>query len=85
MIKKECQRNFETFVQAIKRDDIAVVLCKNAKGKEFQTLCVVFENPDDPNKTCYTPFGFMANPTFYPLLNSLSPPENLKGDWMWEI
>ena len=83
MIQQECVRNFQTLSRAFKVGDVSVVLCRDAKGKEYQTLCVVYDSPDDPDETCYMPFGFMVNPSFYPLLNKMHPPETLKGDWMW--
>ena len=83
MIKEECVRNFKTLKKAMESGDVAVVLCKDLKGREVQTICVVYDNPDNPDETCYMPFGMMINPSFYSLLNKLLPPENLKGKWMW--
>ena len=83
MIQQECVRNFQTLSRAFEEEDISVVLCKDTKGKEFQTICIVYDNPDNPNETCYMPFGFMGSPSLYGLLNKISPPETLKGDWMW--
>jgi len=83
MIQKECVRNFHTLVKACKEDDVSVVLCKDAKGREFQTICVLYQDPSDPDVSCYLPFALMVNPTFYPLLNKLHPPDRLKGEWMW--
>lgn len=82
MIQDECATNFETFLKAASNGDVALVSTKDAKGREFQTLCIVAQTMDDDY--VYLPFGFMLSPSFYSLMNKLQPPENLKGTWIWD-
>ena len=41
MIGEEVAANFETFMRAAKNGDIALVSCKDKKGREYQVLSVV--------------------------------------------
>ena len=81
MISKESQYNFDTMVKAVSNNDIAIVSCKDSKGREFEVLCVVTENTD--GGYVYLPFGMMLNQPLYSLMNKIKPPDNLKGEWYW--
>lgn len=80
MIQDECAANFQTFLRAAKNEDIALVSCKDAKGREFQVLCIVAQHADG---WVYLPFGLMNTPSIYSLINKIKPPSNLKGEWIW--
>lgn len=82
MIGQESKANFQTVQLAAKNDDISVVACKDAKGREFEVLCILAASPD--GDYAYLPFGFMLTPPLYKLMNKLEPPENLKGEWLWD-
>tara|TARA_R110001592_G_scaffold175527_3_gene414834 strand:+ start:2402 stop:2683 length:282 start_codon:yes stop_codon:yes gene_type:complete len=82
MISKESQRNFRELMRAVSQGDISVVECKDKKGRDFQVLCALVHQPDIDEYE-YIPFGFMLTPGFYPLMNRIEPPENLKGRWSW--
>jgi hypothetical protein len=77
MISRECVSNFKTLQSAFDNKDVAVVLCKDSKGKEVQTLCIVQEHEGE---IYYMPFAFMLTPAFYPLIKRLKPPP-LYGQW----
>lgn len=82
MIREECAANFETFLRAAANNDVALVATKDAKGRDFQTLCIVAQTMDDDY--VYLPFGLMLTPSLYSLMNKLQPPANLKGTWIWD-
>ena len=81
MISKESQRNFRELMRAVSQGDINIVECTDHKGKSYQVICALSYDPDLAEYE-YTPFGFMITPSFYPLMNRIQPPENLKGKWM---
>mgnify|MGYP003660561238 CR=1 FL=1 len=82
MIQKECEENFDTMIRAAKNNDVCVVSCTDAKGRSFQTLCVLAIKEN--GEYIYLPFGFMLTPSLYSLMGKINPPENLKGEWMWD-
>ena len=82
MIQKEAAANFTTFVTAAANEDVALVACKDAKGREFQTLCIVAQTMDEDY--VYLPFALMITPSLYPLMGKVKPPDNLKGEWIWD-
>ena len=82
MIRQESAANFNTMVKATKNNDLSVVSCRDAKGREFDVLCVLAMCPN--GTYIYMPFGLMMTPSLYPLLNKLQPPDNLKGEWFWD-
>ena len=84
MIRKECQVNFETFMRAAKNKDVSLVSCKDSKGRDFQVLCILVD-VEETGGNAYIPFGLMVTPALYPLMNKIEPPENLQGEWMWEL
>lgn len=84
MIGKESKANFKTLMMAAKNEDVSIVSCKDAKGREFQALCVLgMIDPDKP-EYAYLPFALMMTPSLYSLMNKLEPPKNLKGEWIWD-
>jgi len=82
MISKESQFNFDTMIRAASNDDVAVVSCKDSKGRVFEVLCVVAE--ESSGDYAYLPFGMMINTPLHSLMNKIKPPENLKGTWYWD-
>ena len=84
MIGKESKANFKTLMDAAKNDDISVVSCKDAKGREFQVLCVLGLVDSSVPKYAYLPFALMMTPSLYSLMNKIEPPESLKGEWVWD-
>ena len=83
MISKESKSNFNMLKAAFSNDDVAMVLCKDKKGRKFEAICTVQSNPDNPDENRYIPFALMITPTFYPLMNRLQPPA-LYGEWTWD-
>mgnify|MGYP005670779135 CR=1 FL=1 len=84
------QKNFENLIFAAQQTDedpchpngLAVVICKDFKGRSFPVLCLVFDHQDEG--TFYTPYALMIDQTIAPLINKLVPPEGLKGEWTWK-
>ena len=83
MISKESEINFNTIVLAASNGDMSVVSCKDAKGREFDVLCVLASSIDNDGYA-YVPFAVMLTPAIYPLMQKIKPPESLKGDWLWD-
>ena len=83
MIGSESQYNFQTFVVAANNDDVALVACKDDKGRKFDVLTVVAHDANNFDNYVYIPFAVMINPSLYPLLNKTKPPETLHGEWGW--
>tara|TARA_Y100001972_G_C7579721_1_gene290821 strand:- start:674 stop:937 length:264 start_codon:yes stop_codon:yes gene_type:complete len=84
MIQKESQINFEMFLKAARNDDISLVSCKDAKGREFDVLAILCLDGEDLDNYVYLPFAVLATSNLYPLMNKIKPPENLKGAWCWD-
>ena len=83
MIQQESRMNFETFMKAAKNNDISLVSCKDAKGREFDVLAILCIDGENFDNYVYMPFAVMATASLYPLLNKIKPPDNLKGKWIW--
>ena len=83
MIGSESKYNFETLMKAAINDDVALVSCKDAKGRNFDVLAVVAHDASNFNNYVYIPFAIMVNPSIYSLLNKIHPPETLIGEWGW--
>jgi len=83
MIGQESQMNFQTLIKAVKNDDVALVSCKDAKGRQFDVLAIVSLNGANLDEYIYIPFAVMATPSLYPLFNKIKPPETLQGEWFW--
>ena len=81
MIRDECASNFETFLRAARNGDVSLVACKDAKGRDLQVMCVLAHSG---NGYAYLPFGLLATPALYPLMNKIQPPTTLKGEWVWD-
>ena len=88
-MSQSIQRNFENllFAASTHEEDpchpngLALVNCTDTTGSKFPVLCVVLDNEEG---TFYTPYALMITSKFKPLLDQLSPPETLKGEWTWE-
>ena len=83
MIGKESEANFQTMLLAARNKDISIVSCTDAKGREFEVLCVLASVAEEEGYV-YIPFGLMLTPSLYPLMNKLDPPPQLKGEWLWD-
>jgi len=82
MIGQESEANFQTMLLAAKNNDLSVVSCQDAKGRTFEVLCILANNKE--GEYAYLPFGLMINPHLYSLVNKISPPQQLKGEWLWD-
>lgn len=84
MISLETKFNFNTLLAAAKEEDLAVVSCEDAKGKQFDVLVAVCPDIENLDEYAYIPFALMLTPNLYPLINRLQPPDKLKGRWVWD-
>ena len=82
MIQEETKTNFNTLVLAAKNDDLSLVSCKDSKGRAIEVLAICTPTTDG-TEYAYLPFAVLISPSIYPLLNKISPPDNLKGVWFW--
>lgn len=83
MIRPADASNFKCMQRAFKSQDVAIVNVKDAKGKEYQAICILHWD-DDTEEYVYTPFGFMLTTNFYSFMGRMIPPKELKGRWEWD-
>lgn len=77
--------NFIMLKQMINKGNAALVICTDPEGNRYNVVCSLSaaKSDDGEDRWQYSPFAIMVGDTIRPLLDSLTPPENLKGTWRW--
>ena len=79
------QVNFALLKQMIRKGNAALVICTDPQGNRYNVVCslAAAHTEDGEQKWQYSPFAIMVGDSVRPLLDSLTPPKNLKGTWRW--